>query len=554
MPSLDQVSGKIKKLDINSIISTATTPSSATKSQNSEAQNLTKNNNGYVGNFICQPEPFLNSHAYVFKASNIPTRKSIKYNLDVVKIHEIFSGTQEVFLGIGDPNTFLVIPDKENGGYKKFDAKSAYREVAKISPIKNGDIQSGVIIRFKLTDDLRGEVIKRIDESMKKHSGKKNITCVQANCTILEDAGFKHSDYPLNQRRFSSEILAEFGQDKTQTVQFVDIKGISHDVKFEMARTTGASLEQHYKKVLTSQSTAIPRHTYRALSDLQTAIFGANISFQDIKWNSRDIPTAKLMESKPYHKKDLESFASVPSNIGYALRQIWGAHTIYGIKNPQRVNINKFFNKKLKSFTPLYIDKDNNIKAFNDLTSTEVKSLGSLESKFKAIDPDFVTKLKSGLLFNSPRISMMQAHLSNKKDGLGQLSESTIYNMLGTHSKEAPRKHNIVITPKEIKLERIYENSKVSWVLSKHRLIAGNKEDESGKLLEEEEDVLFAGEICKKEDGKLYLNGNSGTYKPTVAMVESAVKYLKAVMPHVEIVNVGMRNLDDELDEFIKEN
>jgi hypothetical protein len=123
--------------------------------------------------------------------------------------------------------------------------------------------------------------------------------------------------------------------------------------------------------------------------------------------------------------------------------------------------------------------------------------------------------------------------MANRYVELGEVNERDIYDMLRTDSPKKRNVYNLVVTNKRIIVVRTSVRMRViDWVLSKHLLASGylGTEDNDG-----DEFVVFAGEVRKMIDGRIVLNGDSGTYQPTEEEVLAAGAFMCAVFPHLPV-------------------
>ncbi|MGH9548702.1 MAG: hypothetical protein ACRD3W_04970, partial [Terriglobales bacterium] len=92
--------------------------------------------NGYARRFERRPEfeVFGSLITEVVDATTLRERPAD--DLRAVRISDLFSGKDEVFLGFGKPNCYLVCPDGQ-GEYQKFAGKSLKLEVSKTVPTRD---------------------------------------------------------------------------------------------------------------------------------------------------------------------------------------------------------------------------------------------------------------------------------------------------------------------------------------------------------------------------------------------------------------------------------
>jgi hypothetical protein len=151
-----------------------------------------------------------------------------------------------------------------------------------------------------------------------------------------------------------------------------------------------------------------------------------------------------------------------------------------------------------------------------DLRKQDVRVNDYLKA-FPQENPGWATRLKRDLLFSSAVTQFLRSEMASDYNHHRGISENALLEML----KDI--RYNFVITPDEIIIARV-DGKTVSWALSKHCLLANYADN-----------VVFAGEFWK-HDGKIYINNNSGTYKPTAEELEAAVSFLQALAPNLSIV------------------
>jgi len=454
--------------------------------------------NGYARHFERRPEFLFGSHVdQVIDASSIRER-TIK-DLRVFRVSDLFSGGQEIFLGFGLPNVYLTVPDGK-GGYEKFAAKSLKRAPSVVEDTRNF-VQSGIMLRML---NLPEHAAVKLRAAMRVHDGKKYWTCVNANLRVLEDAGFTSG-----QRKLSSLYMPY------ALLSYLLANGLEFEgkpVKLEVVRTTQANMESYARQIIAAELMTFCRHGERMLDakspkskawknvravvlapfkllGLAGTAVGLGSSKPEVF--SREVAPA-LPADAEYHG-DIRVKLSVASSTGTILRQFWGAHALF-TGEQTRVNPLDYLAKRLKPFPQK--------------------------------NPNLVTRLKKRVLFSKWVIKVIHTILAPNYAELGSKSERDVYDMLRTDSAKKSNKYNLVITTKKIIIARTTVGVKlIDWILSKHVLASGY-----------DPDVLFAGEVWKDVDGKIPLNGNSGTYQPTDEQVLAAGRYMQAVFPHLNVV------------------
>lgn len=459
---------------------------------------------GLAARFECRPEfLFFNLPvSRVFDASTV--RERSVDDLKVFHIPHVFSGKDEIFIGFGKPNAYLVVPDGK-GGYQKFAGKSLKRAPSVVQDTRNF-VQSGILFRFRNLPPHAAEALRK---AMDEHNGIKYWTCVNACLRVMEQAGFASGNAPL------SSIYLPYALMKTLLRHGLTFEG--KPVEFEVIRTCPDSLEQFTREIIRAELSTFRRHFNRALDArakkswffaaiaavlytpgrLLSAVIGGKSGPKVVG------PVAPALPETEDYAADLRVRVSTASPLGTLLRQIWGSHALFEAKQ-DRVRLVDYLSTSLKAFPQK--------------------------------NPSLLTRLKKRVLFARPVIWLIRKLLAPKYAELGVTSERHIYDMLRTHSAQSSNKYNLVLTGAiaddgssactRVIIARTTVKSKlVDWVLSKHVLMSGY-----------DPAVGFAGELWKDADGVIHISGNSGTYRPTNVDVQAAVSFMQAVFPHLRFV------------------
>jgi len=443
----------------------------------------------------------------VVDASRVRERKV--GDLMVVSIADVLSGANEVFLGFGVPNAFLVVPKlaelgSQEQGYQKFAGKSLWREPSVIADTR-GLVQSGVWIRFI---DPPEEAIERLREAMIFYNGVRFGTCVLACMHVMERAGFTSGAKPLTRHVFPYPLLASLTKN-----------GLAFDgkpVKFEIIRTTPRELPSFSYGIRKATVLTPIRHvnrnkTYAAVKSFVTAPFRWFAGKKPEATKRVVAPVAPALPDGVDYKNDLIVGVSKTTAFGALLRLVWGSHALFEVRQT-RVNPKGYFTHAL---TP-----------------------------FPQANPSFVTRVKKKVLFTPFVIRTIRSILAPEYAVSGARSERDLYDMLRTHSEESPNKYNLVITSTRIVFARVNTDApkgtirswlfgwllrllrKISaWILSKHVLMSGY-----------DPETFYACEAWKDVKGKLHLNRESGTFRPNEEEEEDAYAFVTAVFPNLPIV------------------
>lgn len=448
--------------------------------------------NGYARHFERRAD-FVFSD-YLPGVVNANVRERTVGDLRVFRIADVFAGDGEIFLGFGRPNTYLTVPDGK-GGYVKFAGKSLKRAPSVIEDTR-GFVQSGVLVRMV---GLPAYAAEKLRAAMEKHNGIKYWTCVNANLRVMEDAGFTSG------KRKLSSIYMPYALASYLVDNGLEFEG--RPVQLEVVRTSTMDMERYARSVIISELTTFCRHGDRALEAksrssrfwkvVRSALHVPGQLYRSLVPATAEEPLVRqvapaLPAALPY-AGGIKVKVSLPSNFGILLRQFWGAHTLTEATQ-ERVNIGDYLQRNLQPFPQA--------------------------------NPNLVTRIKKRLLFSKPVIRFMHWIMNARYAELGEQNERDIYDMLRTSSPKVSNRYNLVMTRKRIVVVRTSVRMRIiDWILSKHLVASGY-----------DPEVVFAGEIWKDVDGRIVLNGNSGTYQPTDAEVQAAAACLRAIFPHLEIV------------------
>jgi hypothetical protein len=460
---------------------------------------------GYAKHFERRPENDLMGGLIPEVIDATTVRENAVADLMVFKISDVFSGGDEIFIGFGRPNAYLVCPDGK-GGYQKFAGKSLKRAPSVIEATRNF-AQSGLLIRLK---GLPPEAAERLREAMQHFHGNKYWTCVNACMRVMERAGFKSGSRPLHKRYWPYSLFTSLVND-----------GLTFDgkpIEYDVIRTTPDRIERYALRIIGAEVTTFCRHSQRNMEAKAKA--GSKFSKFMLgvtglparlvggggkrKANRNTAPVAPALPDDVEYLREIDMKVSSASTAGAIMRLFWGAHNLFE-GSQTRVDVEKFQPTPLKPFP---------------------------QAK-----PNLATRAKKAVLFSRPVIWLMRKILVPRYVAVqGLRSEQDVYNMLRTHSEQQPNKYNLVVLKQRmpdgkiittIILARITSGAKLlDWILSKHVLMAAYSAY-----------TFFAGEIWKDEQGVVHYNRNSGTFQPSAEQAEAMGGFFQEVFPHLQVVN-----------------
>jgi len=437
---------------------------------------------------ILRVETLFGTVTKVQDASHIAKEKTIN-NIKVFKIKSVLNDNN-IFIGFGRPNVFIAIPSEE--GYKKVDAKSIKRKKTSIIDTR-GFVQSGLIFSIDHSTD---DMLNRINIAAQSFVGSKHWTCVNANCRILNRAGFTSGHKDLSSFYFPMPLarhIIKYG---------LEYNG--KPVQYSIIKTTQNYLENFGLSVIKAQWLTLYRHG-RIL--VQKNKFLNNINnvkhtiLNKLFKNKKNNKVGKIEDVVTNFPENIKSGSffeltvSKPRKMGLLGRFIWGPHVFFEINQDKEIINNALPNK---------------------LTA------------YKAKEKNIFNFIKKNILFSKPVISFIRSILIKDRELIPNCSEKELYNMIRTNSNTKPHKYNLVITDTQISVIKIDIKYKaIDWILSKHVLLSGYSNE-----------VRFAGEFWKDPNGNIYFNNNSGTYAPCNNTLSEVDVLLKNIFPNINIISI----------------
>lgn len=439
---------------------------------------------GFAKRFECRPEFRMWGGVLgdVVDATTVRTHTTAD-NLVIFRLSDVFAGKNEVLIGFGKPNTYLVVPDgKDDPGYEKFAGKSLKRAPSVVEDTR-GWVQAGIQMRII---GLPEHAAAKLRESSRVFHGKKYWTCVNACMRVMEHAGFTSPAGKLSGFYWPHALLPAL----------ID-KGLYFEgkrVELQFIRTSDLELHKFSKDIIKAEFTTLCRHAEKSMPMLAAV----KAKFTRKKKTARVVaPVAPALPDGQEYASDIDVRVNKASLAGAVLRMFWGAAHGLFTASQNRVQVTDYLTAPMKPFP---------------------------------IVKDLATRAKKWILFTPLTIWLIRLILVPKWAPVGVRSERDVYNMLRTHSAKKNNKYNLVVTSKRIIISRISIGTKLlDWILSKHVLMSGY-----------DKFVVFAGEIWKDENGVIHVNRNSGTYKPTEEQLDAVVAFLQAVFPHLKVVKAGL--------------
>lgn len=389
-------------------------------------------------------------------------------------------------INFGTPNVATFVTEgKEDGSVQtiKVDAKSLYRAPMGYHAT-NGKIQSGV---FLVPTNLPEEALLRFKKAAEGLQESKDITCVNTNCRVLQQAGFSIEGIAMDQTVFPMALLEHL---LFRNVFYTDSQGTKHKVHFDILNTTKLSLEKFFEEVDTAVVGTRQRHLRRnADTEENQKARGAAaqaLIAQEVERLRLAGPPQQINDE---HLGQRKVTVSVPSFLGNAIARFWGRHTMYEVDLSDR--------------------REEIFKAFQSFTSPKLLP-------FPQEKPSLVTRLKRDLFFSGPVIRFLRRHMMGRVDTIYLRTQDIFKYLKSTEGAHL----NYVLLDKKMVLAMVQASGNsgavhrktADWALSKHALLAGRQE------------VYCSGEIWYDRTKDLFvMNDDSGTYKPSPERVKAVV-------------------------------
>ncbi len=424
--------------------------------------------------FSSSPQLVVNaSHVQVVEFEGLP----------IIPLAEVFSDPQAAFIGFGKPNVFLALPHQAHQphqvegepGWDKFAAFMFWRKRSFVANTK-GRVQGGVFVQMC---DLPARAITELHATMRAQQGRRTITCANATGKVMSASGFTSNGKSLA-RKVRPMTLA-------QTIWDGGLEFDGEALELRFIKTNPGTLDDHFAGVLRKEWTS----PFRAIVKL---VHSNKSTAKAPKLEPR--PLSPLIVESHDDANQLELRMGRPSKLAVLLGRQWGEHPIFEARlNPEILDINS--------------------PAFSELASPLEAYPGTL---------DLVSRLKRYVLFSRPVVKVIRAQMAREMNSLGRLAGPVLVGMFQRGTKGNPFLYNVIITGTSARMARLENRTekdvaKANWLLAKHVLLSGY-----------DPDVRFAGEIWVEDTDsgqRLWINNNSGTYKPTPQQAEAAARFLR---------------------------
>ena len=420
--------------------------------------------------------------------------------LRVVNLGDLFSDGP-LFMGFGRPNVFLGIPNvtpEEGLGYAKVDAKSLKRGDTQVVDTHDR-VQSGLLLVFK---GLAPRVTENVLAVARRHVGTRQMTCVNANCRILSEAGFTLGGESLDQYYFPVKLLSDilrYGLEyQGRPVEFEIVKttpGYLEEVGLSINHAVWSTLCRHAEKSCNSLTARLKRNTYVIgfNEGLKRHLGLAIINDENIgpiekpMWETQ-VTRAQIPEElqRPYNLE-----VSEPSQLGHLMRLLWGPHSLFEVSLPEGV-VDQYLPGKLVPFPH--------------------------------VDPPLSTRFKKHLLFSPAVVNLLKGLISKSYKRVSGITHDLLFDMIRTSSDKYPNKYNFVLTGDRLIIMKLdIKNSLIDWIMAKHVLMAGYSKD-----------VRLSGEMWKVSGNEIPYNLDSGTFMPGEDLPAPSQALLEYLFPGIK--------------------
>ncbi len=438
-----------------------------------------------------------------------PVKMPDKPDITIVSLNDVVEDPK-VMIGFGYPNVFLIHPTET--GPKRFAAKSLYRQDSVVEDLSaRQSVQNGLWV---VLPELTKQQEERILEEAEKLQGTRRITCSSAACEVLHNAGFSAGNGASLYQEPKRKKLIPRGNDwpflLLRTISKHGLKHEDSDVKTDFIKVSPGFVERIFTGNFLATVKTPLRHGQRAFNNLKGKIPGLSyflakkdnkLSVVAVDFEQKTRSNVRLPEVQSDRSYDFTITA--PSRVGYFLRLFWGEHSI--------IELTYHENSIVKPTDYL----EGVLKEYPDLVPGHMHYEENRKSRL-------VTALKR-TAFNPTTIRSFHRLMSKSRQEFKGERQKDIYDLLPLSTPEAPAKMNIVVTEDSVKVMHMKGyKAWADWFLTKHVLIS-NYSDK----------VLFAGEIWKDVDGNVYVNSNSGTYKPSAKQLAQAIRLLEDTFPNI---------------------
>lgn len=421
----------------------------------------------------------------VYHAPELQVTNNPRTHLTMFKIASIFGDTDSVLIGFGTPNAAISLYDYELKIWKRLSAYMFFRQESRIS--KLDELQVGLYFELRgLSPEIRARLLK----AMESRTGIRTATCAHATARALTIAGFT-----LGQGREMSNVYRP-----SHLASLIWRFGLQHDgqpVTFRIVNTSKLEVRDHLVGVWTKEFASPIRLVTKVFHGKKPLPDHVSAQYQNVKVRKDD-----TWKGRPVSVK-----MSRPNIFGTFLTLLWGRHVEF------RVSVA-------------------GLKVHPDLSTPMVAFPGQL---------NLVSKIKKYILFSRPVVALINNIKNYSFDRYDGIPVDAAIEMLSPTTSTADGSastERILWNFAIIKCGDTYDfrlsplknqdprsqNSKLrkasNWILAKHVVATGYNEH-----------TVFAGEgwvECDEATNRLtlFINNNSGTYKPTAEHLESAGKLI----------------------------
>jgi hypothetical protein len=426
---------------------------------------------------------------WVYDASGVRSALDEETGLTFFPIGDVFSDPDIVFLGVGRPNVYLVMPraatpDKE-AGWDKLAAFMFRRKPALIANTK-GRVQSGILFQLR---ELPPEAVVALRREMDLMVGKRTASCAHAHARILTAAGFTCGGKSLRRIYRPSKLAALIWE-----------HGLEYEgrvVKLRLVQT-GSSTPDHFLKVWRSEVTSPVRTVVKQYA--RSGVAHAAPVFEPFPSVTATLPVKAT-------GRPIWVGVSLPSRLGMYLGFLWGERPIFYANTGEAPTASEL-REPLRPF-PGQLDRMTKIKKYVLFSRPVVWFIRRHVVKSIAWDKDVPAGNVAAMLRPSPGIGRQTAYV-----------------------------YNFVLTREGVRISRLKNDNGrdrkfINWIMAKHVILSAYSHT-----------MLASGELWQTSgaDGQpiVCINLDSGTYKPGGERLIPVAEYLSAIFD-TEVLAVRTR-------------
>lgn len=423
----------------------------------------------------------------VYHAPELTVAKDPNTGLSMFKVDSVFGDTNSVLIGCGMPNLATSVYDDAAGTWKRLSGFMLYREPSRITEVN--ELQAGVYFELRgMSQQTRDGLLS----AMVTFSGLRSRSCARLNSKMLHGAGFSLG----NGRPLTGAVRP------SRMASLIWRFGLQHDnkpVEMRVVNTSPIEVADHFVGVWRKEVNSPIRLVHKVLMPKRAKVPVEPLPAQPVglrtktEWSGRRVTVSM----------------NRPTLAGWLLTVLWGRHAEYKVSGPD------FF-------------------AVPELTTPLAPFPGPLS---------WVSKAKKHALFSRPVVGFINAIKNKSFDRYDNVPVDAAIEMMSPMSADRDEKvlwnfalvltdgsYEVRLSPLK-NLDALSRESKLrqvsNWILAKHVVATGYNAN-----------TVFAGEAWielsnNRSDMTMYINDNSGTYKPKPEQLQSVVRLFSTLGLHV---------------------